>query len=892
MDIIFNGENLLPGQIGHLLMILAFTGSAVSLTGYFLSIIKKDALTNRSWLRLADIAFLIQGLSIIGVVSLLYFLIFSHAFEYDYIRRHSSETLPTEYLVSSFWAGQQGSFLLWLFWNTVLGGILLTITRHPWKAPVMATFSLLQIILTSMLLGIFIPRGISWIVLYMALNLPLWFLFNKQGLKGWKSFIPLYNLWELFRNKEKTKGWLPYALALPVNLILIGLLIKGTGTFEYLTESIRLGASPFALARAEFAGNSIFLFSDYLQRIEGVGLNPLLQNYWMVIHPPTLFLGFASTIIPFAFAMSGLVSGKFKEWIQPALPWTLFSTMILGLGVLMGGMWAYESLSFGGFWAWDPVENASLVPWLTLIAGLHTMLIAKHSGHALRATYILFSLTAFFILYSTFLTRSGILGDSSVHSFTDLGMMGQLIILIIAIMIPGIILMIANWKQIPSPKQEERFSSREFWMFVGSLILLISAFHIIFSTSLPVFNKIAAGINGLIPFFSLKSNAALPENVVGFYNNVQVWIAIVLALLTACVQFFKYKSSSFRKIVRQLFPILILSLVFTAALEIFYQFETVGYMFLVFAGIFTIGGNLLYFISVIKGRIKVSGASVAHFGFGLLLLGIVIAFSESRVISKNYMSVNYGESFDDDFKQNNLYMLKGKSYFMGDYIVSFSNKIVDGQDLYYQIDYRKINDKSGKVEESFLLKPHLMIHPDMDLIANPSTKKYFDKDIFTHINSIPMTPDKKPLELPDVDVHKIGVNDSFFTTRGMVTFEGVKSLDDGNSEISAVITLKLDDLVNEPVYAEPGFVIQDNQFLTFPAEMVDYGLKFEIEGLDPQEGIFTIRVTDNNDWLILKAVIFPWINLVWLGIAIIMAGFIIAMFNRSKQYGRIKHRPV
>lgn len=151
------------------------------------------------------------------------------------------------------------------------------------------------------------------------------------------------------------------------------------------------------------ANAPIFRTSDYLAQItDGKGLNPLLQNYWMVIHPPTLFFGFASSIIPFAFAIGGLWTAKYKEWLKPALPWTLVSVMILGTGIIMGGFWAYESLSFGGYWAWDPVENASLVPWLLLIVTVHLMLIYKSTGTSIILTYILSIASFLLVLYATF----------------------------------------------------------------------------------------------------------------------------------------------------------------------------------------------------------------------------------------------------------------------------------------------------------------------------------------------------------------------------------------------------------------------------------------------------------------------------------------------------------
>jgi cytochrome c-type biogenesis protein CcmF len=122
----------------------------------------------------------------------------------------------------------------------------------------------------------------------------------------------------------------------------------------------------------------IFSQADYLsipQMQDGQGLNALLQNYWMVIHPPVLFLGFSSTVVPFAYAIAGLWKRDFGGWTRVALPWTLFSACVLGTGVMMGAAWAYEALSFGGYWGWDPVENASMVPWLVMIAGLHTQVI-------------------------------------------------------------------------------------------------------------------------------------------------------------------------------------------------------------------------------------------------------------------------------------------------------------------------------------------------------------------------------------------------------------------------------------------------------------------------------------------------------------------------------------
>jgi cytochrome c-type biogenesis protein CcmF len=234
----------------------------------------------------------------------------------------------------------------------------------------------------------------------------------------------------------------------------------------------KIGSSPFALTRNELDLSNAPMFTElatgllknsYLSFLkDGVGLNVLLRNYWMVIHPPVLFLGFASTIVPFSFAYAGIQTKKIGEWVKPVFPWALFSLGILGVGIMMGGKWAYESLNFGGYWAWDPVENASLVPWLILVGGVHTMLIYKATERSLRTTYLFTFLCFSFILYSTFLTRTGVLGDTSVHAFTEAGRaMNILIGSFMGFYVLGsLVLYFVSLKKIPIILSEEKLNTR------------------------------------------------------------------------------------------------------------------------------------------------------------------------------------------------------------------------------------------------------------------------------------------------------------------------------------------------------------------------------------------------------------------------------------------------
>src|SRR5690606_32062162 len=147
-------------------------------------------------------------------------------------------------------------------------------------------------------------------------------------------------------------------------------------------------------------------------------------------------------------------TNQHREWLKPVMPWASFSAAVLGIGILMGSAWAYEALSFGGYWAWDPVENTSLVPWLILIAGIHTNLIAKNTEYSIKSTYIFYLLAFILVVYSTFLTRSGIVGDTSVHAFTAMGLENQLIFFILLFSGIAIVSYFLKRKNIPAPKKE------------------------------------------------------------------------------------------------------------------------------------------------------------------------------------------------------------------------------------------------------------------------------------------------------------------------------------------------------------------------------------------------------------------------------------------------------
>ena len=271
---------------------------------------------------------------------------------------------------------------------------------------------------------------------------------------------------------------------------------------------------------------------------DGRGLNPLLQNFWIVIHPPILFLGFASTAVPFAHAVSGLLRKTYKNWINVAVPWTLFTSAVLGFGITLGGFWAYETLGWGGFWGWDPVENSSFIPWLVTVASVHTLLVQRRTGGFLRANFIMGMLPFLLVLYSTFLTRSGVLGDTSVHSFETPGM--WVYILLVALigffLILGLGLYFWRVKQIPKQKIHYTLTSREFALFLGAASLVIVAGFTLIGTSAPLISNI------------LKGQASAIDT--SYYLKTNLPLAILMALMIGLGQLFWWKKSNSQTLLR------------------------------------------------------------------------------------------------------------------------------------------------------------------------------------------------------------------------------------------------------------------------------------------------------------------------------------------------------
>lgn len=224
---------------------------------------------------------------------------------------------------------------------------------------------------------------------------------------------------------------------------------------------------------------------------DGTGLNPMLRNPGMFVHPPTLYAGYAGIVVPFAFAISGLLT-RDDDWVDFTRRWTVFSWVFLGIGILVGGWWAYVILGWGGYWAWDPVENASLLPWLTATAFLHSVMIQEKRGGFKIWNQVLIILTYLLTIYGVFLTRSGII--ESVHSFSE-GNMGIYLVAFIGVVgVLSVGLLAYRWEYLRLGEElSQSYFSKEVSFLLNNLALLVVAFVVWWGTSYPFLSELFLG---------------------------------------------------------------------------------------------------------------------------------------------------------------------------------------------------------------------------------------------------------------------------------------------------------------------------------------------------------------------------------------------------------------
>ncbi|NOX97096.1 MAG: heme lyase CcmF/NrfE family subunit [Nitrospirae bacterium] len=384
----------------------------------------------------------VSGLLTIAAASLLYAFL-SHNFQVEYVASYSSRNLPLLYTISAFYAGNNGSLLLW-----------------------------------------------AW-------------------------FLSLFSSLVVIQNRRQNREIMPYVI------------------------SVLMITAFFFLSLLVFISNPFQ--KSLLVPPDGQGLNPLLQNPGMLVHPPTLYLGYVGFTVPFAFAIAALLTGQLGDtWIRSTRRWTLFSWFFLGIGNLLGSWWAYVELGWGGFWMWDPVESASFMPWLVGTAYLHSVMIQEKRGMLKVWNMVLIIITFALSIFGTFLTRSGVL--SSVHTFAESPLLGYLFLGFIGvILLFSCVLLLIRLPLLRSRNELDSFLSRESTFLFNNLLLVGATFAVFWGTVFPIISEAVRGV---------KVTVGPP-----FFNQVTIPIFLALLLITGICPLIAWRRASRRNLTKNfLYP--------------------------------------------------------------------------------------------------------------------------------------------------------------------------------------------------------------------------------------------------------------------------------------------------------------------------------------------------
>lgn len=744
-------------MIGTVVIWIAFATALASTFFYFISEKKEKVLL------VARSSFYLSVIGILTASVLLMLYILQHRFEYNYISNYSSRDLPTALLATTFWAGQEGSFLLWALFAVIIGFFLQRYSRHKgMEAEVMAVYSFV----------------LAFLVILIAIKSPFQYIWNAHPNDVQQGFIPQ----------------------------------------------------------------------------DGRGLNPLLQNFWMIIHPPVLFIGFASLAVPFVLAVVALWQKKYNEWIRSALPWVLFSGLTLGSGLILGGYWAYGVLGWGGWWGWDPVENSSLIPWIVAIILVHTMLIQMLTGRLVRTNFILAVLAYLLIIYSTFLTRSGVLANASVHSFVDPGSLAYtlLVVWLTLITIGGFGMIFLRRKDMKNHTPPSALMTRESILSIATIVLGVCAAIILFGTSKPLFS----------------------DSVVepAFYNRTTLPLAALMTLLLGFSLRTKWNQED-----RQL---LFKRLIVPGA------FSVLVFVILVFLGLHDVLAVLLvltslfaFFISVDQGfrlakeKPLFIGGALAHTGLAILFIGIVA-------------SGRYGQ------KQSVALPLNQSQLVFG-YNLTYSGTLPteDGKTKFIvHVD----QNGQRKILEPIMFESVY----NNSLMRNPDYSSYLTKDFYIEPVSLEQndTEQQNIVDLPKGEAIPYGPMTITFHKFDLSSHDkgGMMGGSNGAMTIGVVLEVKtekdIQTVVPVTTYTSKGAqemktAYLQNSHIGFQLVTMNIGkgkgekshVHINVVGVGGKHGM-----GQKSETLIAEVSVKPFMNFVWIAAALIVSGLTVAMVRRLK----------
>lgn len=796
-------------MVGTIFLVIALAFSVMAMVMYYLSF-----KGYKNTLNYARISYHGMVMFIIAASTLLWYALLNHQYQYNYVFSYSNNSLDTGFLIASFWGGQEGSFMLWLLLTAIIGVILQSYTskRKDLEPQVMAVFALATTFLLVMVSPWFKnPFEFIWAT-------PMFLDISSINPK----YLDLPFLQPYFFTDNST----------------------GTGFIQMNSELHGL-----------LAGSGISV-NQFIA--DGRGLNPQLLNFWMQIHPPILFTGFSMATVPFAFALGALMKNDYKEWVRQAFPWLLAGMGVLGLGIMLGGYWAYEMLGWGGYWAWDPVENSSLIPWIVGVAGIHTLLVQRKSqskggfGKFARTNLILCILTYVLVLYSTFLTRSGVLGDASVHSFVDPGNMVYFFLLLFTgtFLILGLGAIVYRWKWLTDNTQTEgSLLSRELALFTAAVVLLASGLIIIVGTSAPIFGQ------------SVDTY---------FYNEMILPIAIIIGLLNGLSLLIKWRNTKSEDLLKKSLPSLGIALLISVLIVVLGGIDEILIMLLTFSMAFSLVVNGEIAFKIIKGNKKMLGAYVAHIGIALFILGVIGSSVNSQQVDVDLVKNETISAFGYEMTYTGWKPIDNNTKY------SFNIDVKNGDSEYQVKPVMYVSDFNN----SLMRIPAILTLPTQDLYISP-----LGYDEAKHVHS----DDGTTVSLKKgISTEFNGVN--IFFTKFRLGEGTMTAMQEGRDfQMGAVLTIEKDGSVEEiellrkqisgkidfTSFASEEFDIKI-KLIKLTADNVEIALSKMAEEVDEQ-------VAQKQEVLYISASIKPFISFVWIGVAVMVLGFFISVMRRLQE---------
>ncbi|MBC8124227.1 MAG: cytochrome c biogenesis protein CcsA, partial [Candidatus Kapabacteria bacterium] len=560
-----------------------------------------------------------------------------------------------------------------------------------------------------------------------------------------------------------------------------------------------------------------------------------------------------------------LIRRDYHRWITIALPWTLFATAVLGFGIMLGGFWAYETLGWGGFWGWDPVENSSLIPWLVTVALVHAMLVQKRT-HGLVKTNMILAVTTFvMVLYSTFLTRSGVLGDTSVHSFVDPGKFAFWILLLFMLTFTsiGVIMVLVRRKDMNINREEFSPSTREFMLSIGSALIMASAIFVTIGTSWPVIMEVIG-----------QPKVAVATD---FYNKIHLVLVPAVLIVNALALLMQWRSTPKHLLMRRTLEAAVGAGVFTAAMAGF-GVRDLGPLVLSFSAWFSLIVNLRIGWSMVTKSATMAGAYVSHTGIALLIFGVITTSS-------------YTES-------HHAVLVHGVPTKVGEYTLTYLGKeqiekhFVDREKLRYDVRIEK-GDESRVVSpvlywsdfnqrQSAFLEPGIRWGVLNDLYVSPKATE--QEDLFRRTK-----------------IQKSGTIDSPLDTSMKITLdrftmpmeEGEAS--DGRMQMAAMLTVQHGGTSHEVkaltrIGTGPSGPTFDPEWATIPGTTTAVGLSEIVRNNeDPSKSSGELVFKDASKPMPIPREIFtvefsvkPFISLVWIGVITMVAGFAFSIVRYTR----------